>query len=76
MDGNFIQGLILVIVTAGLGGVGLIYKQLSTLNGSVREIKIWILGHDKQDDDRHKEIKVDLTELWDQLSQVKKRGEV
>ena len=52
MDGNFIQGLILVIVTAGLGGVGMIYKQLSNLNGSVKEIKTWAAGHERLDEQR------------------------
>ena len=70
MDGNFIQGLILVIVTAGLGGVGMIYKQLSNLNGSIREIKIWIVGHDKQDDLRHEDIKKDLSELWIRVNKI------
>ena len=69
---GFLQGLILVVVTAGLGGIGLIYRQLSNLNGSVKEIKIWIVGHDKQDDNRHVDLKNDLAQLWTQLSRIKK----
>lgn len=44
-------------------GIRSIFTQLRELNGSVRETKIWQQQHERQDDERHHEVREALSAL-------------
>ena len=67
------QGLIILLASNAVKGIKASNEKLNILNGTVKEIKIWVVGHDKQDDGRHVELKTDLSELWNQLNQIRKK---
>jgi hypothetical protein len=54
-----------------VGGVGWLLSITISTNNKMREIQAWIKGHDKQDDERHTEIKEQISTLWEN---IKKRS--
>ena len=61
--GTFLSGL----GVAGIGWVISIMRSMNTklglMNGRVGRVETWQTAHDKQDDERHEETKVALSEL-------------
>lgn len=39
-----------------VGGVAAIFKQLWIMNGSMREMKVWQAQHERQDDERWRQM--------------------
>lgn len=61
--GTFLSGL----GVAGIGWVLSIVRSMNTklgvINGRVGRVETWQTAHDKQDDERHEETRVALSEL-------------
>jgi len=62
-------GAILQVIIA-LGVLWLL-KGVSKINGSIKEIKSWQVGHEKLDDERYKENKDKFKSLFTELNKDK-----
>lgn len=62
---NFTLDLNLIMNGLTLGGVGWLLKSVLGVRNCITKVNSWMLGHDKQDDERHEEIMKNIDKLWE-----------
>lgn len=61
-----LQGIAIIIGAAAVLGIYAMNTKLGEMNGSIREVKAEFIAHTKLDDERHREVRDNIRELWDQ----------
>ena len=63
------DGLFLLLLSAIIALLAWALKKLISIDNAVAGFKAWVIGHDKQDDERHVEIKKALENLWKSMDE-------
>jgi len=68
-------GTILTSVLSGLALMGIvaIFRQLKTMNGSIRELQTWRQTYEKYADERHKEHATEHASIWGAIEWLRDR---
>ena len=64
---GLIQGVIILLLGVSVRGIMSINVHLGKLNGDVQSIRKWADGHEKIDDERHRQHREDSAAIWSRL---------
>lgn len=67
------QVLVLVMLAFIMKLIRDVRDQFRLLNGSVKELKAWATHHEKQDDQRHEEVKQGQRDVWAEMGSLRRR---
>ena len=67
---GLVQGVIVLLLGVSVRGIMSINVHLGKLNGDVRSLVKWADGHEKIDDERHKQHREDSASLWSRLEKI------
>lgn len=64
---TFISALGVALVVAAIKGIWSLNTKVAVQNGRLGTIETWLKGHEKLDDERHKQTQDSISGLWGKL---------
>ena len=64
---TFISALGVALVVAAIKGIWALNTKVAVQNGRLGTIETWLKGHEKLDDERHKQMLESVNSLWGKI---------